>query len=238
MSEQTDQMEQSANFQFAALNVARNYRHALVRDFELFLRGNVLEGGAGVGQVTAELQRLQNIEKLCCVEPNTDFCTQFRARFPHAELLEGPTRDLPVDTNWDAILSVNVLEHIEMDMEELAFYHRLLRSSRGALCLFVPARPEIYAPIDADFGHFRRYRRDGLKSKLEQSGFSIVQLRYYNFVGYFAWLVSFRLLKKRSFDVAAVRLFDRRIFPLVHGFESRICAPPIGQSLLAIAVAD
>lgn len=238
MSKQTNQMEQSANYEFAALNEAKNYRHALVRDFELFLRGNVLEVGAGVGQVTAELQGMQNIERLCSIEPNSDFCTQFRARFPHVELLQGTTRDLPAETNWDAILSVNVLEHIEMDMEELAVYHRLLRSARGALCLFVPARPEIYAPIDADFGHFRRYRRDGLKSKLEQAGFSIVQLRYCNFVGYFAWWANFCLLKRRSFDVTAVRFFDRRIFPLVHGFESRICAAPIGQSLLAIAVAD
>jgi len=34
-----------------------------------------------------------------------------------------------------------------------------------------------------------------------------------------------------------VRLFDRVIFPAVHGFESHVCAPPIGQSLMAIALA-
>jgi hypothetical protein len=45
------------------------------------------------------------------------------------------------------------------------------------------------------------------------------------------------VLKKRSFDVGAVRLFDRAIFPAVHGLESRICAPPIGQSLMAVALA-
>jgi hypothetical protein len=32
-----------------------------------------------------------------------------------------------------------------------------------------------------------------------------------------------------------VRFFDRFIFPAMHGLESRICAPPVGQSLLAIA---
>jgi hypothetical protein len=76
-----------------------------------------------------------------------------------------------------------------------------------------------------------------LREKLEKSGFKIERLRYYNFVGYFAWWASFCLLKKRSFDVAAVRLFDRAIFPAVHGFESHICPPPIGQSLFVIATA-
>jgi hypothetical protein len=43
------------------------------------------------------------------------------------------------------------------------------------------------------------------------------------------------LLKKRSFDVAEARLFDRMIFSVVHGFDSRICPPPIGQTLMAVA---
>jgi hypothetical protein len=161
---------------------------------------------------------------------------RLRARFPQQDLLQGPVNDLQSETAWNAILSINVLEHIEMDGDELVAYHRLLQPAGGALCLFVPARPEIYAPIDRDFGHFRRYTRLELRRKLEGAGFKLVQLRYYNFVGYFAWWASFCFLKKRSFDVAAVRLFDRAIFPVVHGFESRICPPPIGQSLMAVAV--
>jgi hypothetical protein len=34
-----------------------------------------------------------------------------------------------------------------------------------------------------------------------------------------------------------VRLFDRAAFPLIHGFETRVCAPPLGQSLQVIAIA-
>ncbi len=67
------------------------------------------------------------------------------------------------------------------------------------------------------------------------AGFEILKLRYYNFAGYFAWWLNFCILKKRGFGMMAVRCFDRIIFPPVHWFESWICAPPIGQSLLAIA---
>ena len=234
---QPNALAQTADFEFAALNEAKNYRRALLRDFGVYLRGNVLEVGAGIGQITSELRQIPEIQKLFSIEPDADYCAQLRARLPEHNAHLGTIEDFQSETDWNAILSINVLEHIEMDCEELAAYNRLLQPARGALCLFVPARPEIYAPIDKDFGHFRRFTRPELQRKLKTAGFSIVTLRYYNLAGYFAWWASFCLLKKRSFSVPSVRLFDRAIFPLVHGFESRICHPPLGQSLMAVAVA-
>lgn len=238
MTGEPNALAQTADFEFAALNEARNYRAALLRDFKPQLRGNVLEVGAGIGQITAALLQVPEITNLFSIEPNAAFCARMRAQFPLHNLLQGTIGDFNSETDWNAILSINVLEHIEKDTEELAAYHRLLRPARGSLCLFVPARPEIYAPIDRDFGHFRRYTRQDLQRKLEGYGFELVRLRYYNFAGYFAWWASFCMLKKRTFDAAAVRLFDRAIFPVVHGIESRICPPPIGQSLMAIALAQ
>jgi len=95
--------------------------------------------------------------------------------------------DLQAKTEWNAILSINVLEHIERDQEELAAYHSLLRPARGALCLFVPARPEIYAPIDRDFGHFRRYNAIGATQETGNGWIRAVEPSYYNLAGYFAW---------------------------------------------------
>jgi hypothetical protein len=111
----------------------------------------------------------------------------------------------------------------------------VLAREKGTLCLFVPARPEIYAPLDKDFGHYRRYTRPELRRKLEQAGFQILHLRYYNFIGYFTWWMNFRVMQKRRFGVKTVRCFDRMVFPLMHEFESRVCPPPIGQSLLVMA---
>lgn len=225
------------DFEFAALAEARNYRAALLRDFKQYLRGNVLEVGAGVGQITSELLAIREVERVVSIEPDPSFCAKLRSRLPGHELLEGTAADLQSDLPWNAVLSINVLEHIEGDESELATYYRLLKPAQGALCLFVPARPEIYAPIDKDFGHFRRYTRPELKKKLKSAGFTIQSIRYYNFVGYFLWWANFRFMKKRSFDAGSVRLFDRVAFPLVHGFETRVCAPPLGQSLQVIAIA-
>ena len=63
----------------------------------------------------------------------------------------------------------------------------------------------------------------------------IEKLRYFDIAGYFAWLVCCRLLRRRNFKPASVRVFDRLIFPVENFMETRICPPPIGKNLLIIA---
>lgn len=235
MSEQPNVMADTNDFEFAALNEARNYRAALFKEFGGHLKGNVLEVGAGVGQMTEHLVSLPGVQRALAVEPDPAYCKRHRADFPSHEVLEGTAADVPPGDAWDAILSINVLEHIREDEAELQRYARMLRERRGVLCLFVPARPEIYAPIDKDFGHFRRYTRTELRRKLTANGFEMLRLNYFNCVGYFAWWLNFCLLKKRTFEQAKVRLFDRAIFPTVHALESGFIRPPFGQSLIAIA---
>ena len=234
MSERPNESADTEDFEFAALSEAKNYRAALLREFSMHLHGQVLEIGAGIGQITEELLKNSAISKLVSIEPDPRFYTRLHATFPAHEVIQGTVEDLKGD-EWNAILNVNVLEHIREDERELAIYRQKLAREKGALCLFVPARPEIYALIDKDFGHFRRYTRVELRGKLERAGFEVLKLRYYNLAGYFGWWLNFCFLKKRGFDLSAVRFFDRIIFPPVHAVESKICPPPIGQSLLAIA---
>jgi SAM-dependent methyltransferase len=225
----------TGNFEFEALKWAQNYRNALVAEFTPHLRGQVFEIGAGIGQMTGLLARTQGVTRVLAVEPDPRLAEIFRQRLPENPLLQGTAKDLAPDSRCECIVSVNVLEHIQEDLRELEIYARLLRADAGTLCLFVPARPEIYAPLDQDFGHYRRYTRKELRDKLKRSGFEILRINYFNLIGYFAWWFNFRLLGQRHFNVAAVRFFDRMIFPPMHAWESRILRPPIGQSLIVLA---
>ena len=223
------------DFEFRALEEAKNYRAALVSEFQSFLKGQVLEVGAGIGQITQHLLELPGVQRLASVEPDPKFCIKHRAQFPGYELYEGTVEAIPPDEPWDAILSINVLEHIGDDAAELRSYQGLLRQNRGVFCLLVPARQEIYAPIDRSFGHFRRYGRPELRNKLEAAGFEILDLYYFNFVGYFAWWLNFAVLQKQNFEPKKVRFYDRMIFPITYFLETRLLRPPFGQSLIAIA---
>jgi hypothetical protein len=235
MKERPNALIDTEDFEMEALSLANNYRAAMLNEFSTYLGGNVLEVGAGIGQITEALLKVPAISKLVSIEPHPDFYRGLAKKFPGHNLVEGTIDNLKSDGHWNAIISINVLEHIEWDEPELKKYQQHLQKDHGTLCLFVPARPEIYGQLDKDFAHFRRYTRPELRQKLQNAGFEILRLRYYNFVGYFAWGLMIRLLGQRHLSPASVRLFDRVIFPPMNAFESRICPPFIGQSLLALA---
>jgi SAM-dependent methyltransferase len=238
MTNQPNATATTESFEFDALAEAANYRAALLREFATVLKGRAVEVGAGIGQFTSEIATLPAVTEIVPIEPEAKFCEQFRQRLPNREIIEGTIDNLPAAFPPDAIVCVNVLEHIEDDLAELRKFQQRLQPQRGHLCLFVPARPEIYAPIDKDFGHFRRYTRPELRKKLTTARFTIRRLDYFNSVGYFAWWLNFCVLKKRTFDVEAVRVFDRIIFPVVNALETRLVRPPFGQSLIAVAQAE
>lgn len=238
MKESPNENAVSSDFEFEALRAAQNYRRALLRLFDPHLSGRVIEIGAGIGQFTGQLIKLPRIQHLLSIEPNPQFCAEFRRAQPGQALLEGVISSMTDPGPWHGVLSINVLEHIRDDEDELNSYFKLLRKERGKLCLFVPARQEIYAPIDRDFGHHRRYSRPELRKKLERAGFKPLRLHYFNFTGYFLWWLNFCALRQRKFDVRSVRLFDRFIFPCTFGLESHLCWPPLGQSLVAVASAE
>lgn len=224
-----------SDFEFDALAEAKNYRRALMEEFGEFIRGNVLEVGAGIGQVTELIRQNPRANRVAAIEPDRGLASQHRLIHPDHEVVEGFLDDAPKDIAWDAIISVNVLEHIEDDLAELKKYSNVLSGKRGHLCLFVPARPEIYAPIDKDFGHFRRYLTGDIRQVLQAAQFEVVRLDYFNCVGYFAWWLNFCVLKKRTFEISKVRFYDRVIFPLVHHWEMNHRRPSFGQSIIAVA---
>ena len=214
---------------------AVNYRRALLVEFAQALVGRVLEVGAGIGQLSAAIGALTSVTHVASVEPDPAFCATFRGLHPAHTLVEGTIDAVGADEAWDALVSINVLEHVRDDDAELVRFHARLLARRGRLCLFVPARREIYSLLDADFGHVRRYGKPALRAQLERAGFEVERLHYFNWVGYLAWWWNFRLLKRRHFEPGSVAFFDRWIFPVVHACERRVLRPPLGQSLLAIA---
>lgn len=230
-----NQSAQSADFEFRALAEARFYRRAIAEEFSPYLKGKVIDMGAGVGQMTGLFANIVGRENLCAVEPDPRFASVFRANHPDISLFEGTAVTLPAGTSCQAITSVNVLEHIDDHVAELSEYRKLLAPHLGHLCLLVPARPEIFSPIDRDFGHFRRYTRSSLSQALQSAGLTPLRMHYFNFPGYFAWLLNFKVLKRRSFNPTMVRAFDRYIFPRAHAMERNLVRPPFGQSLVVIA---
>ena len=93
-------------------------------------------------------------------------------------LVRGSAGTLPFRAgSCDAILMLDVLEHLADDRSALSEAHRAL-SRDGFLLATVPAHPFLWSPHDEAFHHERRYRRPELTGKLLDAGFQLSRLSY------------------------------------------------------------
>jgi hypothetical protein len=132
----------------------------------------------------------------------------------------------------DSIIYINVLEHIEDDELELSTVWANL-SVGGRIVVFVPAQPFLFSPFDRYLGHFRRYTKPALESKVRSAGFTILHSRNFDMPGILPWLIKYRLGGSLSMQPSMIKLYDRFAVPLIRTVESLV-RPPIGKNLLII----
>ncbi len=219
-----------------AMSAAGRYSREIVRAFAPYLGGNVVEVGAGIGNISVLLLDRRPL-RLDVIEPDARMFARLSERlgdranvFAHKGLLGAIGRERIEGA--DSLVSVNVLEHVEDDAKELALMHSVLRPG-GHLCLWVPALPALYSRFDRRLGHYRRYRRVELAKKLADAGFETLLLHYRDLVGMVAWFVSCRMLGQ-ELTRGRVLLYDRLVVP-VTTVTGRLIRPPLGKNLLAVA---
>lgn len=233
----------SVDFQYAsseldALAEAHNYYGWLMRRFRPHLGRRVVEVGAGIGTIGEHLLAQPGVEELFLIEPAANNYPLLERRFrddARVHTLHGYLED-QAPLGADALVAVNVLEHVPDDDAFLRAANRMLRPG-GRLLVFVPAVQAIYGSLDRVFEHHRRYGRAQLGERLRTAGFRIEQLRYANSIGVLAWFLAGRVLRRTTLDAASVRFYDRAVIPWLSAIEDRV-PPPIGQSLLAICTTE
>ena len=209
----------------------KRYWGALVRRY---LRGDVLEVGAGIGSNTALLRSCTG-GRWVCLEPDPDLASGLRAALPHdsraIELVAGTTACLARREHFDSIMYLDVLEHIADDREELARAAELLRPG-GHLVVLAPAHQYLYSAFDAAIGHHRRYDARSLAAVVPQI-LRPVSVGYLDSMGLFASLANRTFLKQTAPTPAQLTFWDRVV---VRG--SRILDPVLrhrwGKSVLGV----
>lgn len=228
-----------ASQELDALAGAVNYYRWIVRRFAPYLGPRIVEVGAGIGTFAGHLRAAAPDARLTLVEPAENNVPHLRARFAddaRARVVHGYLDDAGEPESADAVVAVNVMEHVRDDAAFLASAHRLLAPGGHAL-LFVPALPALYGTLDEAFEHERRYTRAALEQRLREAGFKPQRLHYTNLPGVAAWWLSGRVLRRRTVSARDAMLYDRWVIPWVSALE-RIWTPPLGQSLVAIARKD
>ncbi len=215
---------------------APNYYAWITESFRPYLRGQAAEIGAGIGTFSRHL--LPHISTLDLFEPSRQLVPALQAAFKDTDqvIVHDKTLEHFLSQNekqYDVIVMVNVLEHIEDDAAALqGLWQRL--NPGGHLLLYVPALPFLYSRLDNHFGHFRRYTQKILAERLLNADFHIIENRYRDVLGVLPWYVINTLGRKITFSPSAVRLYDRVGVPITKFIEQYVPVP-FGKNLVSIA---
>jgi SAM-dependent methyltransferase len=209
---------------------AVRYNRFLVRLLVAWSEGTrrVLDFGAGNGHFVRALRAAGRC--VHAVEPDA----ALRAGIERDGIPAHAGLDALGGQRFDAIYSLNVLEHIPDDRAALAALHERLEPG-GRLLLYVPAFPILFSANDRRVGHVRRYRRGPLVAALREAGFEVERSAYVDVLGFPAALL-YRAFgdPEGGLDPRTVRLYDTLVFPLSRVLD-RALDRVLGKNLLVVA---
>jgi SAM-dependent methyltransferase len=214
---------------------AVNWKSYVRTHVRRYLRGDVLEVGTGRGATSQALIN-DSCRTWTCLEPDPALLAQASQDLSHVSperfaFVNGTVADLSPDRLYDAILYIDVLEHIEDDVEEALMAAQRLAPG-GALIILAPAHQRLFCEFDAAVGHLRRYNRRSLVACVPKS---LVRrkLVYLDSVGLMASLANRLMLRQSMPTLQQILTWDRILVRL-----SRIMDPLtafcIGKSILGI----
>jgi 2-polyprenyl-3-methyl-5-hydroxy-6-metoxy-1,4-benzoquinol methylase len=216
----------------SVLEGADNYADWIYDLIHPHLGDRVLEVGAGHGELTQRLRRDAHVTATDLSKRCIDELAKRFAGDSNVEVLQADVAAIGAERReFDSVVLVNVLEHIDDDVAALGELRDVLRPG-GRICVFVPAFEGLYSDFDRRIGHRRRYRRSQLVAAFDQAGFRIIDARYVNTVGALAWWLTARQMGRIPTRRWSVQLYDR-IVPAIQRFEAGR-EPMFGQSLLCV----
>lgn len=211
------------------------YNHWLYEQIAPALSGNILEVGAGTGNITQFL--CADNRQVLATDIVPSYRRELQQSFKHQPNVRVGQFDLTTPAanllaeRFDTVVCLNVLEHIEDDLFALGQMREVLAPS-GCLALLVPAHQVLYGEFDRAVGHYRRYEKRELADKLKQVGFTVREMKFFSLLAMLPWFINGRLLKKDHLPTEQASLANRLV-PLLR--LERFVGPPCGLSLVAIA---
>ena len=138
----------------------------------------VLEVGCSAGHLLADMARNLPGATLVGGDYTLGTLLDLAERVPNIPLVQFDLSNSPLTSNsYDAVVLLNVLEHIEDDRAACRHIARMLKPG-GVAVIEVPAGPELFDDYDIELRHFRRYTLQGLRATIEGAGLEIERQNY------------------------------------------------------------
>ena len=213
---------------------AKHWKKYFSQQIKPYIKGHVLEVGAGIAATTLLLND-GSAEEWVLLEPDEEMSASLKKKMEAGELpvncqLQTGMIDR-VKSIFDTIIYIDVLEHIERDTDEMQKAAALLNAG-GHIIVLSPAFNFLYNPFDKAIGHFRRYNKKMLK-KITPAGLPLLSIRYYDSIGYFAALMNKLFLRKKYPTQQQVLFWDNWLVP-VSKVTDQVFFHSFGKSIIAV----
>jgi len=218
------------------LSDAKNYNQWIAHEMKSHIVSPALEIGAGTGNLTAYcLQK----KPLYITDQDSGLVKHLKKKFAKEKGVTVAKFDIAKKPQkkfikfFSTIFAINVLEHIKHDEDALRNMRSMLHRN-GKLVLLVPAKKFAYTKLDSELGHFRRYEKNELIQKLENTGYKVKKIYFFNIVGLISWYLRDKI-KRENINLKPyhIAIFDK-IVPFLRAIESMISLP-MGISLIVVA---
>jgi ubiquinone/menaquinone biosynthesis C-methylase UbiE len=215
---------------------ALHWKKYFSQQIKPYIKGNVLEVGAGISATTLLLND-GSAKQWLMLEPDEEMATTLKKKLEAKELSSncqvqtGTIDQLRTSAKFDTIIYIDVLEHIEADTEEIKKAAALLNPS-GHIIVLSPAFQFLYSPFDKAIGHHRRYNKKMFR-KITPVELQPVNSIYYDSVGYFAALMNKLLLRKKYPTQKQVLFWDNWMVP-VSKITDKLFFHSFGKSIIGV----
>jgi len=222
-----------------AMAKARRFNRWMADTIAPFMAGEVLEVGAGIGNLTVLLS--SSGKAYTATDTDQEHLYELRARTEGRPNIKIDLCDLSdradakrFRQNVDTVVCLNVLEHIENDLAGLENIRACIRPG-GRAILLVPQGPQAFGSMDQVLEHKRRYTAEELQSKMKAAGFRVEQVEPFNRATWPGWYLNSRILRRRTLSRLQLLLFDLLI-PVLRRIDRSLPWPP--TSLIAIGLVE
>jgi SAM-dependent methyltransferase len=215
---------------------AKNWKAYFGSRLAKYIRGRVLEVGAGLGGTTIQLRTGSQTEWVC-LEPDRNLVHELELTLAanpsrvRTRVITGDLTALSPDEKFDCILYIDVLEHIGDDAGELSRAAQLLAVG-GSLVVLCPAFQALFSAMDTAVGHYRRYTARTL-SEVFPPELSRRELFYLDSLGMLASLANKFLLRQNAPKRGQVTFWDGYIIPISRLLDP-LLAYSAGRSVVAV----
>jgi SAM-dependent methyltransferase len=211
---------------------------SVIAGFPLPEKAKILEVGCGPGGNLAMLDKFGDV---CALEPYGPAADIARTRGNWLIKPGSLPEPIGFDGPFDVIAAFDVIEHVEQDIPALAAIATRL-AANGTFIMTVPAYQWLWSAHDVHNHHFRRYDRRGLTVALEQAGFVVERISYFNSF-LFPLIAGVRLVQKTlglasKAEDATPGPFANTLLEHIFSAEAgllKVLNFPFGVSLIAIA---